>query len=264
MERTHLAPYLLLGLSLSGFLRLADQERNDFLRIHFIQTQHRNIRMVENGLLSVPFLLFFLWHGQWWVAILQLLVAVMMVFLPINRLGSSAIPTPFSRQPYELATGFRKTLALYLGCCFLAVMGHLAANYSLMLFAMVLPAFVSMGFYGKPEPGFFIWIHAFTPKAFLNRKLSIATQQVLLLMLPLLLYCLLIFPERWWLTLLLTVLGTSYVLLMIVAKYAAYPEEIDLRRSFLMAIAMLLPPVLVLVFLLFYRQAQRKLMLFLP
>jgi hypothetical protein len=264
LERSQYAAYLLLGLSLPAFGRLADQRRNDFLKIQFHRKTYRSIRAAENLLLAGPFLVLFLLRGHWEVAVLQLTVSVIAGVIPKPQWVNRTVPTPFSWQPFEFAIGFRKTWLVYLGCCFLALMGHLAANFSLMVFAMVLPALVAMSYYGKPEPGFFIWVHAFTPREFLHRKLRIAARHGILLLLPLWVYCLLVFPDQWWLSSLLVLLAMSYLQLMVVAKYAAYPEEIDLRRAFIMAIAMALPPILAIAFILFYRQAKRNLMLILP
>ncbi|MTB53563.1 hypothetical protein [Lewinella sp. W8] len=264
MERTEFAPYLLLAFGTIPLAQLGGQARNDFLFLQFHQSTYRKIRLAENGLLVAPFLLFFLVRGLWGMAFLQLLLGLVMVFLPALSSVNRVLPTPFSREPFEFAVGIRKTWFGYLGCCFLAVMGHQSDNYSLMVFAMVLPAFVAMGYYGKPEPAFFLWIHTLSPQDFLNRKLRMAARHAFILLLPLLLYVLYAFPEEWWLTLSLTLLGLAYILLMVVAKYAAYPEEIDLRRAFLMAVAMIIPPLMIVAFVLFYRQARAKLMLFLP
>jgi len=186
------------------------------------------------------------------------------VFLPINALNARAFPTPFSRRPWEFTSGFRKSWPLLLVAAFLLTMGLRVDNFELSIFSACIPGFVAMGYYGKPEPGFYVWVHTFTPRGFLHRKLALGCTQLFLLGLPFLVAVLVYFPERWLIIFSLQLLIQFYLILMITAKYANYPEEIDLQHSFLIGGGVILPPLLLGIIPFFYRRALGRLVLVLP
>jgi hypothetical protein len=202
--------------------------------------------------------------GFWALALVQGLVGGALVFLPLNALNARAFPTPFSKRPWEFATGVRKSWPLLLIAAFLLTMGLRVDNFELSVFSGCIPGFVAMGYYGKPEPGFYVWVHTFSPRAFLHRKLLLGCTQLFLLGLPFLAALLFFFPEELLIIFLSQLLIQLYLILMVTTKYANYPEEIDLQHSFLMAAGMVLPPLLLGVIPFFYRRALGRLVLVLP
>jgi len=264
LERSNYAAYAIALFGLSLVVRLSGPRRNDFIKIQFRPEEYRKIRLIENTLFVLPFALILLLQGFWALALVQCLFGGALVFLPINALNAKAFSTPFSKRPWEFATGFRKSWPLLLIAAFLLTMGLRVGNFELSVFSACIPGLVAMGYYGKPEPGFYVWVHTFTPRAFLHRKLMMGCTQLFLLGLPFLVAVFIYFPDRWTVIFSLQLLIQLYLILMITAKYANYPEEIDLQHSFLMGAAMVLPPLLFGVIPFFYRRALGRLILMLP
>lgn len=264
LERTDYIAYGIAVLGLSLAVRLSETRRNDFLKIQFSPEAYRKIRLIENTLFVLPFALVLLLNGFWALALVQCLVGGVLVFLPINALNARAFPTPFSKRPWEFAAGFRKSWPLLLIAAFLLTMGLRVNNFELSVFSACIPGFVAMGYYGKPEPGFYVWVHAFSPRSFLHRKLLLGCTQLFLLALPFLVAVLVYFPDQWLIVFSTHLLIQLYLILMITAKYANYPEEIDLQHSFLMGAGMMFPPLLLGAIPFFYRRALRQLILMLP
>jgi len=264
LERTDYAAYAIALFGVSLAARLSEITRNDFLRIQFTPQEYQRIRLWENAVFTLPFVLVLLLKDFWALALVQGLVGGALVFLPINAFQARAFPTPFSQRPWEFATGFRKSWPLLLVAAFLLTMGLQVGNFELSVFSTSIPGLVAMSYYGKPEPGFYVRVHAFTPRGFLHRKLMLGCSQLLLLSLPFLAAVLFFFPERWMIVFLAHLLIQLYLTLMITAKYANYPEEVDLQHSFLMGAGMILPPLLLGVIPFFYRRALGRLLLVLP
>ncbi|MEM9529198.1 MAG: hypothetical protein AAGA31_21490, partial [Bacteroidota bacterium] len=231
LDRTDYAAYAIAFFCLLALTQLGGRERNFFLRIQFLRQTYWRIRLIENGLYLLPFVLLLLFKGFWALALVQTLVGIAMVFLTGDGLGNWVIPTPFSRYPFEFAIGIRKSWPLLLLAAFLLVMGVRVSNFELSLFAYFVVVFTAMGYYGKPEPGFFVWIHHFTPQAFLRRKLLLAIGNLLVLAIPFLLILMFSFPERYGIILVGLFLGVNYLILMVVAKYTAFPDDLAVTQA---------------------------------
>lgn len=263
LDRTDYAAYAIAFFGLSALTQLGGKERNYFLRIQFPRKTYWLLRLVENGICLLPFVILLLVKGFWALALVQAGVGVAMIVLTGDGLNKWVLPTPFSRQPFEFAVGVRKSWPLIIIASFLLLMGVRVANFELALFAYFLVVFTAMGFYGKPEPGFFVWIHHFTPRDFLRRKMFLAVRNLLVLTLPFFLTLGLFFPEHYGLILLALMLGTGYILMMVVAKYMAYPDDLTVPQVFLIALGIFLPPVLLFLIPHYYRRASNRLHLFL-
>lgn len=258
LERTDYAAYAISFFSLSAYGWFSGRQRNDFLRLTFREAAYRKIRLLENGLVTLPFVLLFLCKGFWALTLVQLLVGGAMAFRTTNTANALTLPTPFSRHPFEFAVGFRQYWWLLLMAVFLLVMGVRADNFELSAFSWFITVFAAMSFYQKPEPGFYAWVHAMTAREFMHRKLRIGTGQLLLLGLPFVLTLLIFFPERWALVAAGQVLALLYVVLTIVVKYTAYPQEVDLQKGFIVAFGIIMPPLLLLLIPYYYQQAIRR------
>lgn len=264
LERSDYAAYAIALTGWSLVLPLGERRRNDFLRVTFRRDTHRRLRLVENLIVSAPFFIVLLFSGFWALALVQGMVGVLLSLVPFNLLTTRALPTPFSAVPFESAIGFRRHWLLLAGAVFLLVMGVGAANYELSAFSFFLPAFIAQSWYSSPEPGGYVYAHTFTPRAFLNHKLLTGLRQLSLLLLPFLLTLLVVFPDRWWWSLLFLALAWAYLALMIVAKYADYPEEISISRAFLIGFGMVVFPALIFIIPFLYRRAVSQLFLVLP
>lgn len=259
LERPNYFAYIIASLSLSGYNWLSGRKRNDFLLLHFGKSVFRKIRLIENGLVTLPFLLVFLFTGFWALALVQLLVGGAMTLRIGNRLSSFTLPTPFSRHPWEFALGFRKYWWLLLIAAFLLIMGIRAENFELSAFSWFITVFGATAFYQKPEPGFFVWIHAMTGRQLLNRKLLFGGLHLVMLGLPFVIALVVFFPEQWLLIAAGQLLAMLYLAMVITIKYTAYPNEIDIVKAFIMGAGFILPPLLLFIIPYHYQRAARQL-----
>ena len=258
LERSEYAAYAIAAGGLSPLQLLGGAERNRFLNIQFLPADYCNIRLAENGAITLPFVLLFLATGFWALALVQALVGGAMAFLNGRSRSSFALPTPFSRYPFEFAIGARQWWPLLLIAAFLLVMGLRADNFELSAFAWFVTVFTAMAFYQRPEPGFYVWVHTMTGKQFLIRKLFIGCGYLFLLGFPFVL-CLFLFFSEWWLIVLLgQFIAFLYLSLMITIKYTAYPQEISLPQGFVIGAGIMLPPLLLVIVPYYFSLASRR------
>jgi hypothetical protein len=259
IDRTDYAAYLIAAGSLTAYNWFSDSKRNDFLQLHFGKTTFRKIRLLENSLVTLPFLLLFLGKGFWALALVQLVVGGAMTLRSGSGLDSFALPTPFSRHPFEFALGFRQYWWLLLIAVFLLVMGIRADNFELSAFAWFITVFGAMSFYQRPEPGFYVWVHSLTGKQLLHRKLMLGCGHLILLGLPFVLALLFFFPGHWALIAGGQVIALFYLSLVITVKYTAYPDEVDIVKGFTIAAGVVLPPLMLFLIPYYYQRAVRRL-----
>jgi hypothetical protein len=258
------AVWLVVFMGASTVNLLGTMERNDFLRGLFLKGDYRKIRLIENGLVVLPFVLLLLVRGFWGAAAGAGGVGLAMSVLTSRGWNAWVLPTPFSRNPFEFAIGFRKYWWMLLIALFLLVMGIRADNFELSLFAYFVTVFIGCQSHANPEPGFFVWIHTFTPEAFLRRKITLAIKHQLILCLPFLLAVLFFFPGQWMVCLVGLVLGLAYLVLWLTVKYSVFPNEIDIGQAFVIALGMIVFPTMLVIVPVFYARAKRRVALLLP
>ncbi|MGB3105847.1 hypothetical protein [Sphingobacterium siyangense] len=229
---------------------LTEKNRNDFLKNTYSKRDFHQIRIVENGLLTLPSSVILFLHSQWPYALLLVTLAVVFAFLTVRAFGKS-IPTPFAKKPFEFIIGFRRSYLLLLVVYVLAGIGFYVANSNLVLFCVICIALTCVFYYQLPEPIFYLWNHHHTPTVFLMRKFKRGILQCLLLVLPLLLLYVVIFPSDLFNACI--VLGGILLLLpfAITLKYVAYPREINFPEVFALALCFSFYP-LILALLPFY------------
>lgn len=262
--RTEYAPYFLLFGAFSFLSNIGDPSRNDFIKSIFKTTTFRKIRMLENSIIALPFLMILLIKGDYWIAFAMAMGAVLMAFVQFGRSSNFTLPTPFSRWPFEFTVGFRKTFIFHLLAYFLTFMAVMVGNFNLGIFSLILVFMICLTYYGELEADYYTWIHAQKPTGFLWHKIKIGLLYSTMLTLPTAVPLCLFNPEYWHIILAFQLLGYSYLTTFILAKYAAYPNNLGLPQSILLALSFTMPPLLLLVAWLFYRQSTRKLQTILP
>jgi hypothetical protein len=240
--KTKYAPYLYVSLALSSIFLWSETNRNDFLLSVFTKKDYRNIRFVENSLLSLPFILFLCYKKAVLLAFF-LLIATNLLALIRSRKGSFfTMPTPFYRYPFEFAVGFRQVWLFVLGLYGLAAIGVSVANPNLSLVCLGGCGLLAAVFYGNLEPDFYIWIFAEQPQAFLFKKLKTAAFYTFLLGLPISMLLLFYDVSLVWYILAVIAISIWAISAILFAKYAAYPHQISVPTAFLLLFAFLFPP----------------------
>jgi hypothetical protein len=257
--RTTYAPYLYTGFALMSLVPLGAAERNNFLRTLFAPKQYQQVRLTENLLLAAPFCTMLLIYRQPLATLAVLVISI--AFSRFNQLRHSArvIPTPFSRQPFEFTTGFRRQWWVIIIAYVLTGIGLYVGNYNLSLFALALLLLQSMGFYSQPEPEFYVWVYARQPQQLLLAKMKTALYHTLILSMPAALFIAGFYPQQAWITGLLLLAGALNILMSVVVKYSAYPAQPGLPQLISMAAGLLCPPLLLLLIPYYFKRAVAQL-----
>lgn len=249
--------YALLGLGSSNIL--AGTKRNQFLQQCFTGHKYRQLRLVENLIWAVPFAIMLLFHQAFLTAGLVVLGTVVFSRLQLTLPNALALPTPFSRRPYEFAIGFRKTFWVFPLAFALVYFSYDSGNYNLGVFALAVVLLLPIGYYSVPEPKLYVWTHQMEPGKFLNHKLRIGLLFALSISLLPTIALSIAFPQYAWLTLVFQALGLFYVALGILGKYAYYPSSVNIMPMLALAGCLIFPPALLVVLPSFYAHALRKL-----
>lgn len=257
--KTGLAVYLYSFIALGLVLQLSDTRRNDFLKTCFDGWNYRLIRFSENALLALPFALFLTIQGAWVAALVVLPAAMALSLFHFEQAFQFTLPTPFYKRPFEFLVGFRQTFLLLILIAVLLGIAVWVGNFNLGIFALALIFLVSLSYCGNPESMFYVWVHALGARAFLQRKILTGFWHVTILSLPFALVLGAFFPGNWYIILLVQGLGYLYLALIILGKYATYPQPIGIPQGILIGLGMWFPPLLLGILPFFYQQSVRRL-----
>jgi len=249
--------YPLISLALINLLGTID--RNHFLRNCFSIRDYRKIRLIENSIVSLPFLIFLLIKQAYFSAIAFLVLSLVLSFFNGISTISFVVPTPFYKKPFEFITGFRKTFIVFILSNILAVISINVDNFNLGIFSLILSLLTCINFYTKPEPLFYVWTHSDNSSHFLKTKLSIAIFYSFLISLPIAILLASFNLDKTHIILIFELLGILYVISSLLGKYAYYPSEINIVQAFTTGISLLFPPLLLIIIPILYNRSKQNL-----
>lgn len=215
--------------------------------------------MVENSLISLPFILFLIYKEAYWQGASVLVFAILLSLFQLNSRNSCVIPTPFRRHPFEFTIGFRNTYLLILLTYVISTIGICVGNFNLALSGLVFLVLTCSSFYSKPEPQYFVWVFAMTAKQFIRRKIQIALLYTLLLCLPMVLALSVVYVEHIFVIASILGCGLLFITAALLGKYAQYPSEINLIQGMSLAASIIFPPLLLILIPLFYFKSIKRL-----
>lgn len=257
--KTQFAPYI-YGLIVLGFISYRSQpKRNDFLKLMFSKNKYLKLRCIENLLYSIPFLVFLTYKGLFYYMVVLILLTISATLINFSTNISFSIPTPFSRNPFEFSVGFRKTFYMFPIAYLLTFISVSVKNFNLGVFSMLLVDLVCMFYYSKPENEYYVWNFNLSSKDFLIKKTKSCLINFTLLCLPILVTLSIFFMNELGLLILIYLMCVVYLMVMIVAKYSAYPNDINISQGVLISLSFMFPPMLVVLIPLFYTQSIKKL-----
>jgi hypothetical protein len=111
--KTTFAPYLYVLISLYLTSNLSEIKRNDFLEICFGNERYRKVRILENLIVALPFVIFLIYKQQFYPGIFLLAFTVLLALSKFKMSYSMTIPTPFYKKPFEFTVGFRNTFFMF-------------------------------------------------------------------------------------------------------------------------------------------------------
>jgi hypothetical protein len=258
-ERFSFAPYVFVALCLMLQFNLGNQKRNDFLKTCFSTIQFRRIRLVENTLLALPLIIELIIYEKWLALVLLIAGTILMALVNVKINHQKTLPTPFSKQPFEFSVGFRSALLVLIACYVLMGIALYVDNFNLGMFSILALFVVCMGFYTRPEDEFYVWIHHHAIARFLFSKVKMALLNVSLLSAPLIIILLGFYPKYGGYLMLFVLIAFAFITAVVLAKYAAYPNEIQLIQAFFLGISILAPFLLLCFIPFFYNQATNRL-----
>ena len=213
------------------------------------------IRWIENFLIAIPFLLFLFFKSLFLPFIVLLSITIIISMKDRNEWTPIALPTPFYRFPFEFTSGFRYSWILIIGFYALAIISCFVGNETLGIFSVITLALSSTFYYQYPETEYFVWIHNMDSKIFIIHKIKIATAYTLLIVMPMLILVVVMWPSYTLWTVLGVLSALMFLATAIVAKYTMYPHFFNLPLVLAMSLGFVAPPLLLILFPILYNKA---------
>lgn len=254
------APYFYLLLETGVILSLSSKKRNQFLSSIFLKKKYIVLRIIENILVALPFILSLVYKKLYWLSLINLILCLLLSFYNIPGLKSySAIPSPFSKRPYEFTTGFRRTYWLIIITYCLAIYSITQHDLILSMASLLGVFIICVTFYSHLDPIFYVWIHAQSAKVFLGKKITTAIIYSLLLSLPVIVLFVIFYPNNLPTIFLILTTGILYIVLSVVYVYVNFPVKTTQSQNLQYIAGLLFPPLTILIIPNFYSQAVRRL-----
>ena len=235
--------------SLVGFVCLtyaSSAKRIEFLQQCFKESDYYKIRMLENGLLALPFVGFLIYKNEVLLPIGLLLSAFMLPLIPLRTNFNFTLPTPFGKFPFEFTRGFRRFFLFHLLAYFVTYFAIASNNFNLAIFILLAAFLLNAIYFSYAEPLYYVWIYNFNPKLFLRHKLRTVFIYSLVLVAPIAVLLFVFFPFEFWITLIALLVGIAYVVLFMLMKYANYPHEASITEGFVGAACVVFPPLILI------------------
>jgi hypothetical protein len=257
--KTTYANWLYPLIALAAVAQLTSKNNYEDLRMIFINKGYQILRVFKAFLIAVPFVLYLLYETLWLQAAIVLILSLLQGLILVRSSSNFKIPTPFKKWPFEFVVGFRKSILLFALLYFLIFKAIQVGNPNLGYASLGFIFLLSMSFYAIPEDELFVWINANHPKAFLLGKIKIAIICSSIVAFPALLALVISFPTFYIAGISIMIAGYVYLSTILLAKYAAFPKEMNLPQALILGFSFIFPPMLFYSIPTFYRKAVRQL-----
>jgi hypothetical protein len=233
--------------------KLSEEHRTDFLQSLFAENFIK-IRILENLIVSSPFIFALLIKMQFLYATSLLLSIIALSFLKGRSLSSKSYNKLFSKYPFEFTSNIRLTGPIFLLSYFLCGIGLCVENYNLSAFSLGLIFFMTMMFYANQEVKYFIWIYDKSVYNFIKHKFMTGAKYSLTAALVIIISICWFAPQFWYIVLIIVVCGLANLLNIIIIKYGVYPKEYGLFDSLAIVLCIIMPPLLLLTIPYYYKK----------
>lgn len=258
-QKTEFAKYIYLLFALTLIGKLSETRRTEFLKICYDNIQLKKIRITENLICSIPFFTFLLYKQLFVYTGLLLTLTTILALVNFQTTFKFTIWTPFSKRPFEFTTGFRNTFYVFFTAYALTIIAVLINNFNLGVFAMLLVFATTLSYYSMPENEYYVWIHNLKPKAFLFSKIKTALLFSSSIALPIAIILAIFNPQYIGLLSLFFLIGWAFLISVIVSKYAAYPDEMNITQGIFLALCIWFPPILIVLIPYLFKQSENRL-----
>ena len=255
-QKTIFAVPVYVLAALSFIANLSEIKRSDFLRLCFGDLRSKKIRLVENLIGILPFVVFLLFKKELIGISVLLVSAAIIAVLNISATVNFVIPTPFSKRPFEFIVGFRNTYYLIFIAYLLSGISVYAGNFNLGVFSLLLIYFLCLSFYTKPENEYYVWNYSSAPGEFLILKIKLAFLHSTILVIPVILLLGICFYTEILTLMTFWILGFAFLVFMILSKYSSYPRDPYIVQGILMALSLWFPPLLLVLIPYLFRRSE--------
>ncbi|MEL6717656.1 MAG: hypothetical protein AAFP82_02990 [Bacteroidota bacterium] len=256
------ANWVYVAIACSVLLSLGNQKRNDLLKNIFSIKRFRQVRMLENIAIALPFSLYLIYEEEYRFVLGVLIAALLFAMVTFRSVLHFTIPTPFWKFPFEFIIGFRKFFLLILLGFFLTFQAIQVENPNLGVFSLGLQFLIALVYYNQAENPYFVWIFKGTNQKFLGRKMVdalVCSSIITFLIFSSLIF---FFPSYFFVLIGVQLLGYVLLVAIILAKYSAYPSEMSLPQVLLYTLSLIFPPLFLVSIPIFYKQSTQKLKAF--
>lgn len=261
--REDYGPYLYLLVAVIFLNILSESSRNNFLKSCFKGYNYRIVRVIENIFLALPFAICFMVYGFYFFAFSILALSIALSLFTHSFKSDLALPTPFSKKPFEFATGFRKAVLLIILSYIIGFIAIYIQNFNLAISTLVALFLIMITFYSLQEHTFFVWVHSMPARTFILSKISTSIMFSFVLTLGLALPIAIFFPSSVYQILIIELLGIALVVTSLLGKYASFPSESSLFHSLIIAFSLVFPYLLFFIIPFLYLRSRNKLTLIL-
>lgn len=248
-----------IALHLGIALQLNNANRIQFLKFCFSKNDYIKLRLIENYSIAFPFIAYVLYKQLFLIGVIIIIDATLLSFVKFNGVFQKTIPTPFSKKPFEFTIGFRKTFYIFILLFFILFKAIEVSNLNLGIFSIVACFAIIFSYYSSPENAYYVWNFSLTPKEFLWNKIRISLQYATYLVFPLVAILCFFYFKEFESILIFTFLGYVFLIAIVLAKYSAYPEKMNVVQGVFLAFSVYFPPLLAIVIPIFYFQAIKNL-----
>lgn len=259
IQREEYGVYLYLLLAIFCINLLGEPSRNEFLKSFSTDSDYKKLRVIENVILSAPFILNLLLRQFYLLSGIVCISSLALSFLTSSFRFNFVLPTPFSRKPFEFIAGFRKTVFICLICYAASCTAIYVHNFNLGIASLAALFLTILSFYSDQEHPFFVWIHSTSASKFIASKLITAilcsTLLTIFVAIPLVVF----FPDQLYVILLLEITGIILVIASLLGKYAFYPAESGLIHGLVISFCLVFPYLLIFTLPLLFRKSKKNL-----
>ena len=258
-HKTEFAEYIFLLSALTLISKLSETRRTEFLKICFGDTKLKKIRVTENLIYSLPFLIFLLYKQLFFSVLLLFVLTTILALVNFRTTINFTLWTPFSKRPFEFTTSFRNTFYLFFAAYALTAIAVSVNNFNLGVFAMLLVFATTLSYYTKPENEYYVWTYNVNAKEFLFSKIKTAILFSTSLALPIAIVIAIFYPQNIGILSLFFLVGWAFLISVIVSKYSAYPDEMNITQGILLALCIWFPPILVVLIPYLFKKSENRL-----
>lgn len=258
-HRTAFAPLIYIFIALGFVYRLSEKSRNDFISQCFNEKYYYKIRILENLICVLPFIILLLVYMQFLSVLLLAVLSTLLAFRTFSQQLNISIPTPFYRRPFEFIVGFRSSWFLLVLIYFVTIMAVIVKNLNLGIFTLFAVFVLSFSFYLKPEDSYFVWIFKQNPNGFLWNKIKTAVLHSTFISLPITVALCVVFKTESIYIAGFHIAGYLLLCMIILTKYSVYPHQMNIPQLIIFVSCVGFPPLLLIVIPYLYIQSVKHL-----